>query len=140
MDELHVDQFRPRVIPQRVSVTGALPTVGRDLKSAPEAAGGQDDGTRVKDSELPALAVVPEGAHHAISVLEESGDGTLLIVIETLMYAVVLKRPDHLQAGTITDVGEPWVGVTAEVSLEDSAILRPVENRSPFLEFPNSIR
>ena len=140
LDELHVDQLRPRVVPQRVSVPCALPTVGRDLEGAPETAGGQDHRAGLKDSEVAALPIVPEGADHTFSVLEEPGDGTLLIVIEPLMYAVVLKRPDHLQAGTVTDVGEPRVGVTAEVPLKDFPILRPVENRSPLLEFPHSTR
>ncbi len=87
----------------------------------------------MKDSEVAAVPIVSEGADNTFSVLEEPSDGTLLIVIETLMYTVVLKRPDHLQAGTVTDVGEPRVGMTAEVSLKNLPLLGPVENRTPLL-------
>ena len=71
LNELHVDQLRPGLVPQRVSITRALPTVGRDLERPPEAAGGQDHGAGPEDSESAILPVVPERADHAFSVLEE---------------------------------------------------------------------
>ena len=52
----------------------------------------------------------------------------------------VLERPDHLEPGPVADVGEPRVGVPAERSLEDPAVLRPIEDRAPGLELADPVR
>ncbi len=51
----------------------------------------------------------------------------------------VLERPDHLQAGPVADVGEPGVGVAAEVALEDAALLGPVEDGAPLLQLADPV-
>ena len=56
------------------------------------------------------------------------------------MHAMVLEGADHLHAGSVAHVGEPRVCVTAEVSLKDLPVLRPVENRAPLLEFVDPSR
>ena len=48
--------------------------------------------------------------------------------------AVILQGADHLQPGPVTDVSEPRIAVAAEVSLQDAAVLRPVEESAPGFE------
>ena len=56
------------------------------------------------------------------------------------MDSVILKRTDHLQSCTISDVGESWELVAAEISLQDLAVRGSIENRAPCFEFPNACR
>ena len=53
--------------------------------------------------------------------------------------AAVLHGADQLEAGAVADVGEAGVAVAAEVALEDSAVRRAVEERSPVLELVDAI-
>ena len=47
-----------------------------------------------------------------------------------LVDGVVLERANHFEAGTVTDVGQAGVRVTAEVMLQDSPIAVR-SNRAP---------
>ena len=55
------------------------------------------------------------------------------------MDALVLEGPDHLQAGAVADVGEPRVGMPAEVALEDAAVLGAVEDGAPLLQLADPV-
>src|SRR5262249_7742588 len=50
------------------------------------------------------------------------------------------QRADHLEPGTIADVREARVAVSAEVALEDPAVVRAIEERAPRLELAYAIR
>ena len=58
LNELHVDQLRAGVVGERMAVSGAFPTVARDLVGSADAAGGQHDRFRAKNLESSALAIV----------------------------------------------------------------------------------
>ena len=58
LHELHVDEFGPGVVGERVAVAGVLPRVRRDLVRLADAAGGEDDRLRAEDGPPAALAVV----------------------------------------------------------------------------------
>ncbi len=51
---------------------------------------------------------------------------------------MVLQGPDHLEPGAIADVSEAGIAVTAEVALQDPAVLGPVEKRPPALQFQHA--
>ena len=53
--------------------------------------------------------------------------------------AVLLERADHLEAGAVADVREARILVTAEVALEDAAVLRAIEERAPLLELVDAV-
>ncbi len=53
---------------------------------------------------------------------------------------MILERADHLQSGAVSDVGQARVPVPAKVSLQNPAVLRPVEERAPCLKFANAFR
>ena len=57
-----------------------------------------------------ALAVVAEGADDAAARREEADDRALHVDVDAAMDAVILERPDHLEAGPIADVREARVG------------------------------
>jgi hypothetical protein len=56
------------------------------------------------------------------------------------MNAVVLQRPDHLQAGAVPDVGEAWIFMPAKISLQNAAVFRAIENCAPLFEFAHPVR
>ena len=53
---------------------------------------------------------------------------------------LLLQRADDLQAGAVADVGEPRVGVPAEVALADLSVLGAVEERPVGLQLPDAVR
>jgi hypothetical protein len=56
------------------------------------------------------------------------------------MHAVILKRADHLEAGSVAHVRESWIPVSTEVPLQDLSIRRAVEQRAPRFELTNAFR
>jgi hypothetical protein len=134
LDELHVHQIGARVEGERVAVAGVLPAVAGDLERATDAAGGEDDGLGLEDPQVALLAIVAERAGDPPGVDEQLDDRVLHVDLEPLVDAVVLQGPDHLEARSIADVGEPRVAVAAEVALEDAPVLGAIEDRAPGLE------
>jgi hypothetical protein len=56
------------------------------------------------------------------------------------VYAVVLKRSDHFETGAVAHMGQPWIPVSAEISLVDKSFFRTVEDSAPGLKEPNAFR
>ena len=139
LHELHVDQLGAGLIGQCVAIARVFPAVARDLVGAADAAGCEHDRLRAKDLEPPALALVPEGADDAIAVRQQPGDRALHVHVDAQVDAVILQRPDHLEPGAIADVREARIPVAAEVPLEDSPILRAIEQGAPGFQLPHAI-
>ena len=53
---------------------------------------------------------------------------------------MVLQRPDHFQTGAIADVRKPGITMPTEISLQNSPILCPIEDRAPGFEFAHALR
>ena len=51
------------------------------------------------------------------------------------MDPVILQGADHFQAGAIANMREARVFMAAKISLQNSTVFRPIENRAPGLEF-----
>ena len=140
LDELHVHQVGAGLVGERVTVAGVLPGVGGDLVGAPDAAGADDHRLGREQPEVAPLAVVAESAGDPPRVEQERHRGVLHEKIDPTVDAVVLERPDHLQAGAVADVGQAGIAMPAEVSLQDPPVLGPVEQRAPGLELAHPIR
>ena len=54
------------------------------------------------------------------------------------MDPVILQGADHLETGPVPHVGQPRIAVAAEVPLQDSPVLGPVEQRSPGLQLAHA--
>ena len=134
-------------------VTGVLPGVAGDLEGLADPTGGQDYCGGLEQHEGAGLAVVAEGAGNGVAVLDQLGDGQLgehldprLGIAELGQVLLLegddllLEGADQLQSGAVTDVGEPWVLVPAEVALADPAVLGAVEQRAVGLELPDPVR
>ena len=134
LDEFHVQQICPRMIRQRMTVAGVLPTVARHLERAPHAARRQHDGLRLEQPKPTALAVVAKRAHHAVAILQQLYDRTLHVHLEPLMNAVILQRANHLQSRAVAHVRQPRIGVPAKIPLQNPPVLRAVKQRPPFLQ------
>ncbi len=121
-------------------VAGVLPAVRRDLERPADAARRQHDRLGAEQDETTEFALVGEGPADPLAVLQQIDDGALHVHVDALVDAVILQRADHLQAGAVADVGQPRVGVAAEVALEDPAVLGAVEQRAPGLELAHAVR
>jgi hypothetical protein len=53
---------------------------------------------------------------------------------------MILKRPDHFEAGPVTYVRQPRIGMTAKVPLKDPAILRSIEEGAPRFQLADTLR
>src|SRR5205814_9890443 len=82
--EFHVDEFRTGFVCERVPISGIFPAVACDFVGAPNAAGGQDDRFSTVNFEAPPLALIPEGANHAVSVFEQRKNGVLHVHVDSL--------------------------------------------------------
>src|SRR5262249_38393187 len=83
---------------------------------------------------------VTECAHNAVSILEHADEGAFHVHSDALMNAVILKGADHLQARAIADVGQSWIFVSPEVSLQDLSIFSSIEYRAPRFQFATAGR
>jgi hypothetical protein len=138
LNELHVDQFRPGVIRERMTVAGIFPTVAGDLVGAADAAGGEHDGLCFENLEASALALVGQNSGHPLAVLEQRDHRVFHVHVDALVNAVILQRANEFQAGAIADVRQARVLVPAEIALKDTAIRRAVEHRPPGLQFTHA--
>src|SRR2546423_281379 len=98
LNELHVDEFCAGFVRKRVPISGIFPAVTGDFVSATDTAGGQHNRFSAENFEAPPLALIPEGANHAVSVFEQRKNRMLHVHIDSLMNAVILQCADHLQA------------------------------------------
>ena len=139
LKELHVDQFRSGFVGQRGPVAGVLPRIRRHLPRFAVATCGQHNGLGAEDDEASGLAAVRERTADPSIVLQQAGDGALHVDVDTRgVHGLVLQRPDHLEAGPISDVGEPRVLMAAEVALQDATVRCAIEERSPPLELDDA--
>ena len=100
-----------------MSITGAIPTVARDLIRLANSACGEHDRFRSKNFEPAALAIIAECANDPFPVLQQRDDANLHVHIDSLVDAVVLQRPNHFEPGAIPHVRESRIFVTAEIPL-----------------------
>ena len=139
LHELHVHQLGARVVGERHAVAGVLPGVRGDLPGLADAAGADDDGLGLEDDEAALLAPVAEGAGDAVAIFEQPRDGALHVDVDAQMHAAVLQGADHLEAGAVADVAEPFEGVAAKGPLQNLAVLGAVEERAPLLQFAHAL-
>src|SRR6516165_12727682 len=136
----HVDQRCPGMICERVSVTGAIPTVTGDLVSFADPASREHDCLGAENLKVSPLAIVPECPNHSRAIFQQRDDTNLHEYIDSLMYPVVLQCSDHLETGTIAHVRKARIFVAAEVPLQNPAILGAIEHRAPRLELTHTSR
>ena len=139
LNEFHVDQRRVRVIRERMSVAGAIPTVTCDLIRLADSARGENHCLRLKNLEPAALAIISERTDDALTVLQQRQDANLHVHVDSLMDSVILQRANYLQAGAVTHVRKPGIFVATEISLQNPAIVCPIEDRAPCFEFAHAI-
>ena len=58
--------------------------------------------------------------------------------VEAEMYAVILQCADHLQPGAIANVRQSGIAMSAEIALQNAAILGAIEQRAPGFEFAHA--
>src|SRR5260370_2806876 len=114
-----------------MSVAGVLPTVACDFVGAANAAGGEHDPFGAKNFEATAFTFVTKCAHDAIAIFEQRKNRVLHVNLDALMDAMILECANHFEPGAVADVRKSRGFVTAEISLQDAAVLCPIDNRAP---------
>ena len=90
LHKFHVDQFRARLVCERMTVAGILPTVAGDLVSAANSSGGKDDGFGPKNLEATAFAFITKRADDPSVIFQQRQNGVLHVNLDALMHPVVL--------------------------------------------------
>ena len=103
-------------------------------------AGGENHRLGAKNFEPAALAIVGKCADDTLAILEQRHNANLHVNLDALMDTVILQRPNHFQAGAVSDVRQPRIFVAAKVSLQNASVLRAIEDRTPRFEFAHAIR
>src|SRR5947208_12092920 len=123
-----------------MSVSGVFPTIARDFVGAADATGREHDRFGAENPEASALALITESAHYAVAIFQQRKNRMFHVHIDSLMNPVILKRTDHFQAGAIADMRETGIFVTAEIPLQNPAILCPIENCAPSFKLADAVR
>src|SRR4030095_1455330 len=139
LEKLHVDQLSACVVRHRETISGVFPAITRDFVGPTDASRGQHNGSGSENPEASALPVVGQSPGDARPVLQQGNHRTFHMYVDALMNAMILKRANHLQAGAISHVRQTGILVTAEVALENAAVLCPIKQRSPRLQFTHAL-
>src|SRR6202040_1361278 len=115
------------------------PTVTRDFVGAANPAGRKHDRFRTKNSEAASLSLVTKRTNNAVAVFQQRENRVLHVNLDALMDAVVLQGADHFEAGAIAHMRESRIFMSAEVSLQNTAVLRPIEDRAPGFQLAHAI-
>src|SRR5438093_13754682 len=114
-----------------MSIAGIFPTVTGDFVSAANSAGCEHDCFRSENFEAAAFAFVAKGANGAIAIFQDRQDRVFHMHVDAAVHAMILQGANHLQTGTVADMGEPWIFVAAESELQRAPELGALENCPP---------
>src|SRR5688572_7841068 len=123
-----------------MAVTGVFPAVARHAEGAANPAGSENDRAAVENLEAATVAVVRERSRNSVAVLDEIDYGAFHVHIDSHLHRIVLESANHLQAGAVPDVRETRILMSAEITLQDATVGRPIENSSPRLELAHPVR
>jgi hypothetical protein len=123
-----------------MAIARVFPAVTRDLEGSPDAPRCHYDRLGGPENEMALLAIVSECSGNAPRVEKKTQHSTFHVNVHSLMDAVVLKRPYHLQASAISDVRKTRVSMPTEVALQNSTVLSAIEQCAPSFQFANTIR
>src|ERR1700738_5161928 len=123
-----------------MSVTGVLPTVARDFVSTPDSPGCKHDRFRAENFESTTFPFVTKCTDGAIAVLQDRQDRVLHVDVDAAVHTVILKRANHFQTGTISDMCKSRVSMAAEIALQNSPILGAIEHCAPRFKLAHPIR
>src|SRR6266487_3787731 len=140
LHELHVDQIRTCLISKRVTVASVLPTVAGNLVRPSNSASGQHHRFGAKNLEASTFAFVTKCSDHAVAIFEERKNGVLHIDVDALVHAVILQSPNHLQTRAIAHVGQSWIFMPAEMSLQNASVFGAIKYGAPCVKLSNAIR
>ncbi len=140
LDELHVDHLRAGREGERVAVAGAVLGVRCDLVDAAAATGREYQCLGAEAELLAGRAPVAEAADDALAVLDQRRDRRLHEHVDVRVHGLVLERPNHLEAGAVSDVDQALVGVATERALRHQTVGRTVKDGAPVLELARAVR
>src|SRR5262249_54757324 len=100
----------------------------------------KDDRFRFKHFESAALPVVTERTSDAITVLEQGDNRMFHVDLNSLVNPPILEGADQFQAGTIANVSESRIAMTAEIALQNSSVRGAIEDGTPRFKFTNAFR
>ena len=132
--ELQVHELGAGFVGHARSIAGVFPGIAGDAPGAARAARRQDHRRRTEQNEASGLAPIRGHACNLLAVFQELQRSALHVEADALVHAMILQRADQLQSGSITDVSQSWIAMSAEIALADEAFLGSIEDRAPFLQ------
>src|SRR5206468_12716815 len=108
---------------KRVAVASVFPTIARDFVGAADATGREHDCFGAENLEASTFALIAESADYAVAIFQQGKNRMFHVHVDSLMNPVILKRADHFQAGALAHMRETRIFVTAEIPLQNPAIL-----------------
>ena len=122
-----------------MTLTGVLPRARADLPAARNAPRRQYHRLGLEYVQRSVVTVVCETSGDAPVGLEQPAHSELHEHVHTHVDTLLLQGTNQLEARGIADVGQPRVGVAAEVALAGQSLRRPVEDGAPLLELTNPV-
>src|SRR5215831_3365379 len=123
-----------------MTITRVFPAVTSDLVSPPNSSSGQNHGLGTEQVKSSALAVISKRTRDALTVFEQPDDCVFHENVQTEMDSMVLQCADHLQARSVTDMRQPRIPMTPEITLQDPPIVRTIEKGTPCFQFSDACR
>ncbi len=127
------------MIGERVPVAGVFPTIARNLVGTADSSRREHHGLGPKQQKAPALALVAERAGDAPVIFQQGQDGGFHVNFHPEVDSVILQSADHFEASAVADVRQARIAVSAEVALQNAAVLGAIEERAPGLELADAI-
>src|SRR4029079_610194 len=121
------DRPRAGAIRKADPVSSPFPTVAGYLVGAARPARRQDDRLGRKKMKAAALAIVSDDSGGLTAVEHQLDDGMFHVHRRAKVNGVILECPNQLESGPVADVRQPWVTMTAEVTLVDASVRRTIE-------------
>ena len=123
-----------------MTVTRIFPAVAGDLVRPSNSSRGEDHRLGTEHVKSSTLSVIPKRTRNAVAVFEQMDDRVLHENVYTKMDAMVLQSANHLEARTVTDMGQARISMTAEITLQDPTIARAVEKGTPRFQLADACR
>ena len=89
--------------------------------------------------EVPINTGVGDTSSDAVAFLEQMTNGVFHEDVNAFVNATFLEGPNEFETRCIANVGQPWEGVAAKVSLIDEVVWCSVEHSAPLFEFTDSV-
>ena len=125
--KFHIHKFSPRIISQRMSVTGIFPAIAGDLESSSNSPSGKNHRLCAEDHKPASLSCITESTGYIIAILKQRDNRAFHMHLYPLVDAMVLQSADHFKARAITNMCEPGIFMTTKIPLKYLSVFSAIK-------------